>query len=324
MADDDKLPPNASRPVGRRIDEPTGVETVGHEWDGIEELNNPLPRWWLWSLYATIIWSLGYVVAYPAWPMIESGTQGLLGWTSRGELAHEMAEEQARRAPLLEAVAATSIAELPANAELMSQAVAAGAAAFRVHCVQCHGSTANGSPGYPSLTDDEWIWGGDLPTIEATITHGVRHPGDSATRNSLMPAFGRDGILDAAQVSQVADHVLSLSGQGSGNPAGGTLYAANCAVCHGPTGAGLRQFGAPSLNDAVWLYGGDRAAVAAQITTSRHGVMPAWQGTLDPATIRMLAAYVHSLGGGEAFAAPAASTTAPEVTPESAGTDEQP
>ena len=285
----------------KRVDQPTGTETVGHEWDGIEELNTPLPRWWLWSFYACIVWSLGYVILYPAWPLIEQGTEGLLGWTSRGQLATEMAAEDARRAPVMEAIAATPITQLPLNQDLMQQAVAGGAAAFRVHCVQCHGANAAGSEGYPNLTDDEWLWGGDLPTIEATLLHGIRQPGNAATRTSMMPAFGRDGILDAAQISQVADHVLSLSGEGPASPTGAQVYANNCAVCHGPTGAGLRQFGAPSLNDAVWLYGGTKANVLAQISAPRHGVMPSWEERLDPATIRMLAAYVHSLGGGEDF-----------------------
>jgi cytochrome c oxidase cbb3-type subunit 3 len=285
----------------KRLDEPTGTETVGHEWDGIEELNTPLPRWWLWSFYATIVWSLGYVVVYPALPMLQQATEGVLGWTSRGQLADEMAQEDARRAPIMQAIAATPIAQLPLNQDLMQQAVAGGAAAFRVHCVQCHGSGAAGGPGYPNLTDDEWLWGGDMPTIEATLLHGVRQPGNAATRTSLMPAFGRDGILDGAQISQVADHVLSLAGEGPANPAGAQVYATNCAICHGADGAGLRQFGAPSLNDAVWLYGGTKADVVAQITGPRHGVMPSWDERLDPATIRMLAAYVHSLGGGEDF-----------------------
>jgi cytochrome c oxidase cbb3-type subunit 3 len=285
----------------KRLDEPTGTETVGHEWDGIEELNTPLPRWWLWTFYATIVWSLGYVIVYPALPMLQQATEGVLGWTSRGQLADEMAREDARRAPIMQAIAATPIAELPLNQDLMQQAVAGGAAAFRVHCVQCHGSGAAGGPGYPNLTDDEWLWGGDMPTIEATLMHGVRQPGNAATRTSLMPAFGRDGILDGAQISQVADHVLSLAGEGPASPTGAQIYATNCAICHGTDGTGLRQFGAPSLNDAVWLYGGTKADVVAQITGPRHGVMPSWEGRLDPATIRMLAAYVHSLGGGEDF-----------------------
>jgi cytochrome c oxidase cbb3-type subunit III len=296
---------NDQRPVtphpGRRIDEPTGIETVGHEWDGIEELNNPLPRWWLWSLYATIIWAVAYVIAYPAWPLIERGTSGVLGWTSRGQLEAEMSAEEARRAPILEAVMAVPITQLPLNAELMSQAVSGGAAAFRVHCVQCHGANAAGSPGFPNLTDDEWLWGGDLPTIETTLINGVRHPGAAATRTSMMPAFGRDGILTGSQISQITDHVLSLTGQGAGSAEGAALFATNCAICHGADGAGLRQFGAPSLNDAVWLYGDTSVAVRNQINAPQHGVMPAWGERLDPATIRMLAAYVHSLGGGEDF-----------------------
>lgn len=286
---------------GRRIDEPTGVETVGHEWDGIEELNNPLPRWWLWTFYLTIFWSLAYVIAYPAWPLIEKGTEGVLGWTSRGQLADELAAEEARRAPLLEAIAATPIEQLPQNSELMMQAVAGGAAAFRVHCVQCHGANAAGFEGFPNLTDDEWLWGGDMPAIETTLLHGIRHPGDPATRTSLMPAFGQTGILDSAQISQVTDHVLSLTGRANPNAAGAEIYANNCAVCHGADGGGLRQFGTPSLNDAVWLYGSSREAIRQQIFAPRHGVMPSWGDRLDPATIRMLAAYVHSLGGGEDF-----------------------
>lgn len=292
-------PPHAH--PGRRIDEPTGVETVGHEWDGIEELNNPLPRWWLWTLYLTIIWSVAYVIAYPAWPLIEKGSQGVLGWSSRGQLAEDLAAESERRSPILEAIAVTPLERLPEDSALMTQAVAGGAAAFRVHCVQCHGANAAGFEGFPNLTDDEWLWGGDLRAIEYTLANGIRHPGNSETRTSLMPAFGATGILDAAQIGQVTDHVMSLTGRGPASAAGAELYAANCAVCHGADGGGLRQFGTPSLNDAVWLYGSSRAQIRQQIFEPRHGVMPAWEDRLDPATIRMLAAYVHSLGGGEDF-----------------------
>jgi cytochrome c oxidase cbb3-type subunit III len=286
---------------GRRIDEPTGIETVGHEWDGIEELNSPLPRWWLWTLYATIIWAVAYVIAYPAWPLLEKGTEGVLGWSSRGQLAEEMAAETSRRSPILEAIAMTPLERLPENSELMAQAVAGGAAAFRVHCVQCHGANAAGFEGFPNLTDDEWLWGGDLRAIEFTLAKGVRHPGNAETRQSLMPAYGATGILDRGQIDQVTAYVLSLTGREPVNAAGAELYANNCAVCHGPDGGGLRQFGTPSLNDAVWLYGDSPAAIRQQIYQPRHGVMPAWEDRLDQATIRMLAAYVHSLGGGEDF-----------------------
>lgn len=308
------------RPGGKRIDEPTGTQTVGHEWDGIEELDTPMPRWWLIALYISIVWGIVYVILYPAWPMINGATQGMLGWTSRSQLAGEMARESDRRAPFLAALAATPIERLPGNGELMRQAVAGGRAAFRVNCVQCHGAGAAGSAGFPNLNDDDWLWGGDLKTIETTILHGIRQPGDDHTRMSLMPGFG-DGLLTTAQIGQVADHVLSLSGKGRANAAGAQLFADNCAACHGPAGQGDRAFGAPNLADAIWLYGGTGEDVARQVSRPRHGVMPSWQGRLDPATIRMLAAYVHSLGGGEDFVEP----TAPaEPAAQPAKVDEQP
>ncbi len=300
--------------ANKHIDDATGVETVGHEWDGIEELNNPLPRWWLLTFYACILFSLGYVVVYPAIPMLSKGTEGLWGWTSRGQFAGELKDETDRRAPLMAALAATPIETLPGNPQLMEQAVAGGRAAFRVNCVQCHGASAQGTSSYPNLADDDWLWGGNLQEIEQTITHGIRQPGDDATRISLMPNFGKDGILTPAQVTQVASYVRTLSGTeqpSSAATAGQPLFATNCAVCHGPDGKGLRQFGAPNLTDKIWLYGGSAQAVAGSVSTAHAGVMPAWNTKLEAATIRMLAAYVHSLGGGEDFApAPAAPATA--------------
>ncbi|RKF21716.1 cytochrome-c oxidase, cbb3-type subunit III [Altericroceibacterium spongiae] len=286
---------------GKRIDEATGTETVGHEWDGIEELNTPLPRWWVWLFYATIVFAIGYTVAYPAWPMIDKATAGVLGWSSHGQLAEEMAEDRQRRAPIMEALALTPIERLPENSDLMRAAVAGGRAAFKVNCVQCHGAGAAGSRHYPNLNDDDWLWGGDLKAIEYTITNGIRQPEHGGTRFSLMPAFGRDGLLTSAQINAVADHVLSLSGKAKDNPQGAQIFADNCAICHGPEGTGLREFGAPNLADALWLHGDSREDVIAMITNPRQGVMPAWEGRLDPPTIKMLAAYVHSLGGGEDF-----------------------
>ena len=295
---------------GKRIDQPTGTETVGHEWDGIEELNTPLPRWWLLTLYATIIWALAYVVVYPAIPLLAKGTEGLWGWTSRGQLAAESKAETGRRAPLMAALSATKVETLQGDAKLMQSAVAGGRAAFRVNCVQCHGAGAAGGPGYPNLNDDDWLWGGSLPEIEYTITHGIRQPGHAETRQGQpMPRFGRDGILTAAQIDDVVSHVRVLGGSEKPGPAsarGAGLFAANCVACHGPAGKGMRQSGAPDLTDAIWLNGGSREKIAASVARGPAGVMPAWQGKLDPVTIRMLAAYVHSLGGGEGFAAPAA------------------
>jgi cytochrome c oxidase cbb3-type subunit 3 len=283
----------------KRIDEPTGTQTVGHEWDGIEELDTPMPRWWLWTFYATIFWSLVYVVLYPAWPLVEKGTEGVLGWTSRGQLAEEIAREGDRKAPILAALAKVPIERLPEDSARMQAAIAGGRAAFKVNCVQCHGSGAAGFEGYPNLNDDDWLWGGDLKAIEFTLTKGIRQPSGDQTRQSLMPAFG--DILSGEQIALVSDHVLSLSGKARPNAAGAQMFADNCSVCHGAGGEGSRALGAPDLADAIWLYGGTREQVMRQVRAPRHGVMPAWEHRLDPVTIKMLAAYVHSLGGGEDF-----------------------
>ena len=301
--------------ANKHIDEATGVETVGHEWDGIEELNNPLPRWWLLSFYACILFSIAYMVVYPAWPLLSKGTEGLWGWSSRGQLAEETRVAEAARASTVAALASTPIEKLPENPELLKAAIAGGKAAFRVNCVQCHGAGAAGIEGlYPNLNDDDWLWGGNLKEIEQTILHGIRQPGNDQTRNSMMPSFGKDGILTAAQIGDVTSHVRSLSGlekAGAASARGAEVFAANCVACHGTEGKGLRQFGAPNLTDAIWLYGGSSAKVSASIANAHAGVMPAWSGKLDASTIKMLAAYVHSLGGGEDFTAPAASAPQP-------------
>ncbi len=287
--------------ANKRIDEPTGVETVGHEWDGIEELNNPLPRWWIITWVLTILFSIGYMVVYPAWPLLSKGTEGIWGWSSRGQLAQETKAAEGARAETLAALAATPIEQIPNDPKLLAAAKAGGKAAFLVNCVQCHGSGAAGSIGYPNLNDDDWLWGGNVKEIEQTLLHGIRQPGNDQTRTSLMPSFGADGLLTAAQISDVADHVLSLSGKAAANANGAAVFAANCVACHGTDGKGLRQFGAPNLADAIWLYGGKKEQVTASIHKAHAGVMPAWGGKLDAVTIKMLAVYVHSLGGGEDF-----------------------
>jgi cytochrome c oxidase cbb3-type subunit 3 len=291
----------------QRIDAATGTGFVGHEWDGIEELDTPMPLWWLLILYATIAFALVYVVLYPAIPMATSASKGVLGWTSTGELQHEFAVEQARKGPILAAIARTPIEKLSANPALLRAAEEGGRAVFKVNCVQCHGSGAAGSKGYPNLNDDDWLWGGDPAAIEQTLTHGIRHPGDDATRMSQMPAFGKDGILTAPQIQQLVSYVRAVSHQepmSASAQAGAALFATNCAVCHGDTARGNRSVGAPNLTDKIWLYGGDRATLTETITNARYGIMPAWNTRLDPVTIKMVATYVHSLGGGEAPPAP--------------------
>ena len=292
----------------KRIDEPTGTEYVGHEWDGIEELDTPMPRWWLWTLYATIIWGIAYVIAYPAWPLIDRATDGVLGWSSRGDLAEELAAAEAERAPLTLALAQIPIERLPEDSQLLETAIQGGRAAFNVNCTTCHGTGAAGSKGYPNLNDDDWLWGGTIADIHYTLEHGIREAGNDQTRFSQMPAFGRDGLLTDAQIRDVAAYVETLSGMASANASsqrGQALYETNCAVCHGDNGGGNRDFGAPALNDAIWLYGGSEDTLTETVRNSRFGVMPAWGeesragSGLSAAEIKAVSAYVHQLGGGE-------------------------
>lgn len=300
--------------AGKKIDQPTGIETVGHEWDGIEELNNPLPRWWVITMYLTIIFSIGYVVVYPAIPLLAKGTEGTFGWSSRGQLAEEMKAGAALRKEASDAIAATPLEALVKDDKLMPLAIAGGSAAFKQNCVQCHGSGAAGSLGYPNLKDDDWLWGGTIADIHLTLQSGIRAVDYPQTRTSLMPSFGQDGILTAAQISDTTAYVLSLSGKHPKDAAaqrGAATFAANCVACHGADGKGLRAFGAPNLTDAVWLYGGKPDQVSASIHKARAGVMPGWSNKLDAVTIKMLSAYVYSLGGGEEI------TNAPAARPAS-------
>ncbi|WEK06667.1 MAG: cytochrome-c oxidase, cbb3-type subunit III [Candidatus Devosia phytovorans] len=285
----------------RDRDDLSGVETTGHEWDGIKELNNPLPRWWLWTFYACIVWALGYTVLYPAWPLVSQATGGVLGYSSRADFAQTMASVTESNAPILRAIAETPMADILADADLTRFATAGGASAFKVNCSQCHGTGAQGSAGYPNLNDDSWIWGGSIDDIYATIAHGVRSPTDPDTRYNFMPNFGTDELLDRDSIRLLAAYVASLSGMEGGvtSPEAETLFADNCASCHGERGIGMAEVGGPSLADQLWLYEGSLAAITEQINQPRHGVMQAWSEKLDDVTIKQLAVYVHGLGGGQ-------------------------
>ena len=287
--------------VKKDDDTSAGVETTGHEWDGIEELNKPLPKWWLYIFYATIVWSIGYWLLYPSWPLVSSYTKGYLGFSERERVAQELAQAKEQKSPIRDRIAQSDLEAIKADPELFDFALAGGAAAFGDNCAPCHGRGAQGFVGYPNLRDDAWLWGGTLDAIHHTIRHGIRAD-DPDTRNSQMPAFGQLGMLQPDQVSDTAEFVLSLSGKAGDEEAAGrgeTLYATNCAACHGAKGEGNQTLGAPDLSDELWLYGGDKAAIVETITNSRSGMMPAWNERLDPATIKELAIYVHSLGGGQ-------------------------
>jgi cytochrome c oxidase cbb3-type subunit 3 len=284
------------------VDAFTGTATTGHVWDDIRELNTPLPRWWLWLFYITIVWAIGYWIVYPAWPLVSSFTTGTFGWNSRAAVVTDLAELTALRAPMNEKLAATALADIKNDQPLADFAYAQGRASFRENCGPCHGAGGGGAKGYPNLNDNDWLWGGTLEQLQQTIEFGVRS-GHAKAHDSQMPAFGRDGLLKREEIVTVANYVRSLSNlstrAGSDLAAGKKIYADTCALCHGPDGKGNKEFGAPNLTDGIWLFGSDEATIIEVITNSRGGVMPAWAGRLDPMSIKALAYYVHTLGGGE-------------------------
>ena len=277
----------------------SGTETTGHEWDGIKELNTPLPRWWLYTFYVCIVWALVYSVFYPSWPTLHSYWKGVLGYSSRAELTKELAAADASKGAWKAKFAAASITDIASNQELRDYAMAGGRVLFAENCQACHAAGGSGGNGFPALNDDDWLWGGTVEAIDHTIRVGIRSTSQD-TRVSDMPAFGADGILTGPQISSVADYVLSLS---SGKPAEGEgkqLFMDNCASCHGDNGHGNQELGAPNLSDGIWLYGDTKSDIVRQVTKPRQGVMPTWAGRLDDVSIKELAIYVHdALGGGK-------------------------
>ena len=280
----------------KRFDEATGQETTGHSYDGIEELNTPLPRWWLWTFYLTVIWGVGYTVAFPAWPLITGATQGMLGYSTRAEVAAEIEAHETQNAELVASLVAADLNGISPQDDLHRYATARGASVFRAQCSQCHGSGAAGGIGYPNLLDNDWLWGGTVDQIAYTVRHGIRNEIDWDAHYSQMTAFGE--ILEPEQIETLADFVVTWPDhQGAGD--GAVLFEENCASCHGAMAQGDIEQGAPNLTDAIWLYGGDRESVIETITYSRFGVMPPWGQRLSEADVRAVSIYVHSLGGGE-------------------------
>ena len=281
------------------------VETTGHSWDGIEEYNNPLPKWWVYIFYACIVWAIGYSIAYPAWPGLKSSTAGMLGWSTRANVAADIEAAAAKNAEINDKLASVELASIDGDEALKGYAISAGSAVFKTWCAQCHGSGANGAEGYPSLIDNDWLWGGSIDDIHFTVTHGIRNEDDpdGEARYSEMPAFGRDELLEAAQIDEVTNFVMTLSGEtpmdASKVEAGKVVFEDNCASCHMEDGTGDRAQGAPNLTDAIWLYGGDFDTIKETVTNARFGVMPNWNTRLSEAQIRAVATYVHQLGGGE-------------------------
>ena len=278
------------------------VETTGHSWDGIEEYNNPLPRWWVWIFLITIIWGIGYTIAYPAWPGIKSATAGVLGWSTRANVQADIDTHAAKLAPINAKLVEAELTQITTDPELSGYAASAGAAVFKTWCAQCHGSGAAGAKGYPNLLDNDWLWGGDIEEIYLTVNHGIRNEEDEDARYSEMPAFGRDELLEEGQIDAVVNFVMSLSGDpmdASLVAEGAEVYEAECSACHMEDGTGDRSQGAPNLADAIWLFGGDYESLKETVVNSRYGVMPAWGERLGEAQVRAVSVYVHQLGGGE-------------------------
>lgn len=282
------------------IDEVTGTDTTGHEWDGIKELNTPLPKWWLWTFYGTVVWGLAYTVFYPAWPLVTEATAGILGSTNRGALNAALEEHRAAQSVYTDRIAALDIEEVASDADLVQFARSGGAAIFRTNCSQCHGAGAAGvqAAGYPNLLDDDWLWGGTLSDIQHTVAHGIRNQNDPDARFGEMPAFGEDW-LSAEEIAEVAQYARALAGLAEPTEAGAELFEYECASCHGAEGKGEPSLGAPNLTDAIWLYGGSQEKVVETITYGRAGVMPNWQDRLTDHQIKQVSIYVHSLGGGQ-------------------------
>ena len=286
-----------------QLDKITGQTTTGHSWDGIRELNTPLPRWWLYTFYATIVVAVIWWILYPAWPLASSYTKGVLGYTNRTQVALDVAAIKSQRAQTEAGLDKATVQQIEADKKLLSLALPHGRAAFAENCAPCHGSGGQGSKGYRNLTNDDWLWGGKLDDIQQTITHGIRADYDKDTRSSAMPAFGKDGILKPEEIRQVASYVRTLSKlapeTGVDVAAGQKIFADNCAVCHGDDGKGKLEMGSANLTDGLQLYGSDFKDLIYTITNARNSVMPAWGARLDPVTIKSLTVFVHSLGAGQ-------------------------
>ncbi|MFZ2620188.1 MAG: cytochrome-c oxidase, cbb3-type subunit III [Alphaproteobacteria bacterium] len=277
--------------------------TTGHSWDGIEEYNNPLPLWWLWVWAVCILFSIGYVIYFPFLP---GGTAGASGWTSLKRLDAEIAAGKQGKESLDATLEATDLHNIQPNPELLTYATAAGKALFANNCSQCHGAGGSGVKGYPNLLDDEWLFGGSLDDIATTITHGVRNSTDPEARQPApMPAFGRDEVLTATEIQDVANYLSVLAYGYAANESttrGQEVFANNCTSCHGEQGEGMRDMGAPPLNNGIWQHAPTMADRLDVLHNGRASIMPAWGQILSPLDVKKLAIYVYSLGGGESAA----------------------
>lgn len=290
----------------KEVDPYTGTETTGHNWNGIKELDTPVPRAVLLFIIVTHVWAVIYWVLMPTWPLVFTYTKGLLGIDQRDTVEERLQANEAARSTWLDQVEALSYDEIAADETLMARVSETGHQLFGDNCAMCHGRDAQGNAGYPNLVDGDWLWGDGSPeAIAETVRVGINARHDE-TRFAQMPAFGREQMLTGQEVRASAAYVYSLSHPDYATPenlpqieAGSELYAANCAGCHGETATGDRDTGTPNLVDDTWIYGGSIDMIVASIHGGRQGHMPSWDGRLAPEAMKMLALYVHSLGEGK-------------------------
>lgn len=284
----------------KKVDEHTGTETTRHEWDDIQELDTPMPRWWINIMYLTIVWSIGYMIVMPAIPLVNGYTKGVIGFSDRTRVAVAVDEMHADRSVRAKELAGASIAQVVADDGLYEFAVQQGKTLFGDNCETCHGAGGQGVVGYPNLNDKAWLWGGSFDDIKQTIKYGIRAEHDD-TRFGSMMAYGRDEFLEPAQIDDLVQHVLRISGQQANGAAAGrgaVLFEENCSSCHGVEGKGTYENGAPDLTDTAWLYGGSEAVIRETIFNGREGVMPNWDTRLSSDQITALSVYVYQELGG--------------------------
>ena len=280
----------------------TGRTTTGHEWNGIKELNTPIPKVVLFFLVVGALFAVGYWLLMPAWPLGTTYTKGLLGNDQRQIVTEQVEAAKSERAAWMDKIGGMDFAAIQADPDLMKHVMETGRTLFVDNCAACHGVTASGGPGFPNLSAKAWLWGGEPQMIAETFAVGINSTNDD-TRVSEMPAFGRDGLLKREQIVDVVAYVRSLSEcEHEGTPneeqiaAGREVFKTTCASCHGEDGKGLRDVGAPNLTDGTWIYGAGMANIHGAVYGGRKGHMPHWRDRLTPEEIKLLALYVQQLG----------------------------
>ena len=265
--------------ANRKREQQSTEKTTGHVYDGIEELDNPLPAWWFYMFVITIVWGIGYLIVYPGM----GNYAGAIGWTQVGQYDKEVAAAEEKYREMRDRYLALPVEEIAVDPAVRKM----GMRLFANNCAQCHGADAGGAYGFPNLRDDDWLYGGDAATIKATLVNG---------RQAVMPAWG--SVIGDEGIADVTQYVLSLNGRDvdpARAEAGKTVFQTYCVACHGADGTGNPALGAPNLTNGVWLYGGSAEQISQTLHAGRNGMMPAFKDTLSEDKIHILTAYVYGL-----------------------------